>query len=121
MNNSNLCYARRKTTNIKNNNPLDVAKQYVETYSLSFSAARGPEKRLEIKINKLMISQLYIATIIIKARMTQISRQNLQVIVPKCSTDDTPSCRQNNRELKHAPFWDADGKRQWAIFTFNLP
>ena len=98
-----------------------MAKQYVKTYSLSFSAARDPEERLEIKINKLMISQLYIAAIIIKARMTQISRQNLQVIVLKCSTDDTPSCRQNNRELKHAPFWDADGKRQWAIFTFNLP
>ena len=88
--------ARRKTTNIKNNNPLDVAKQYGETYSLSFSATRDPEERLEIKINKLMISQLYIAAIIIKARMTQISLQNPQVIVPKYSTDDTPSCRQNN-------------------------
>ena len=58
MNNSNLCYARRKTTNIQKNNPLDVAKQYVETYSLSFSAAQDSEERLEIKVNKLMISQL---------------------------------------------------------------
>ena len=24
------------------------------------------------------------------------------------------------RELKHARFWDEDGKRKWAIFTFNL-
>jgi len=24
------------------------------------------------------------------------------------------------RELKHACFWDADGNRKWAIFTFNL-
>ena len=27
----------------------------------------------------------------------------------------------DNRELKHARFWDADGNRKWAIFTFNLP
>ena len=26
-----------------------------------------------------------------------------------------------NRELKHARFWDADGNRKWAVFTFNLP
>ena len=25
------------------------------------------------------------------------------------------------RELKRAHFWDADGDRKWAIFTFNLP
>ena len=25
------------------------------------------------------------------------------------------------RELKHARFWDADGNRKWAVFTFNLP
>ena len=25
------------------------------------------------------------------------------------------------RELKYARFWDADGDRKWAIFTFNLP
>ena len=25
-----------------------------------------------------------------------------------------------NRELKHARFWDADGNRKWAFFTFNL-
>ena len=24
------------------------------------------------------------------------------------------------RELKHARFWDADGNRKWAVFTFNL-
>ena len=23
--------------------------------------------------------------------------------------------------LKHAHFWDADGNRKWAVFTFNLP
>ena len=27
----------------------------------------------------------------------------------------------DTRELKHARFWDADGNRKWAIFTFNLP
>ena len=26
-----------------------------------------------------------------------------------------------NRELKHARFWDTDGNRKWAVFTFNLP
>ena len=26
-----------------------------------------------------------------------------------------------SRELKHAHFWDADGNRKCAIFTFNLP
>ena len=25
------------------------------------------------------------------------------------------------RELKHARFWDANGNRKWAVFTFNLP
>ena len=25
------------------------------------------------------------------------------------------------RELKYARFWDADGNRKWAIFTFKLP
>jgi len=25
------------------------------------------------------------------------------------------------RELKHARFWDANGNRKWAIFTFNFP
>ena len=25
------------------------------------------------------------------------------------------------RELKHAHFWDADGNRKWAVYTFNLP
>ena len=25
------------------------------------------------------------------------------------------------RELKHARFWDADGSRKWAVFTYNLP
>ena len=25
-----------------------------------------------------------------------------------------------NRELKHARFWDADGNRKWAVFSFNL-
>ena len=24
------------------------------------------------------------------------------------------------RELKHARFWDADGNRKWAVFSFNL-
>ena len=24
------------------------------------------------------------------------------------------------RELKHARFWDADGNRKWAVFTFNF-
>ena len=28
---------------------------------------------------------------------------------------------RNTRELKHARFWDADGNRKWAVFTFNLP
>ena len=27
---------------------------------------------------------------------------------------------QDNRELKHARFWDADGNRNWAVFPFNL-
>ena len=26
-----------------------------------------------------------------------------------------------NRELKHARFYDADGNRKWAIFSFNSP
>ena len=25
----------------------------------------------------------------------------------------------SNRELKHARFWDADGKRKWAVFPYN--
>ena len=25
-----------------------------------------------------------------------------------------------NRELKHARFWDVDGNRKWAVFSFNL-
>ena len=24
------------------------------------------------------------------------------------------------RQLKHARFWDEDGNRKWAVFTFNL-
>ena len=24
-----------------------------------------------------------------------------------------------SRELKHARFWDADGKRKWAVFPYN--
>ena len=27
----------------------------------------------------------------------------------------------DHRELKQSRFWDADGNRKWAIFTFNLP
>ena len=29
--------------------------------------------------------------------------------------------RGDTRELKRARFWDANGNRKWAIFTFNLP
>ena len=28
---------------------------------------------------------------------------------------------ENNRELKHARVWNADGNRKWAVFTFNFP
>ena len=28
---------------------------------------------------------------------------------------------KHNRELKHTWFWDMDGNRKWAIFTFDLP
>ena len=27
----------------------------------------------------------------------------------------------DSRELKHTRFWDADGNRKWAVFTFKLP
>ena len=32
-----------------------------------------------------------------------------------------PKSLANIRELKHERFWDADGNRKWAVFTFNLP
>ena len=25
------------------------------------------------------------------------------------------------RELKHERFWEADGNRKWAVFSFGLP
>ena len=29
-------------------------------------------------------------------------------------------CSNNNREIKRARFWDADGNRKWIVFPFNL-
>ena len=32
---------------------------------------------------------------------------------------DYPSLHADNRERKHTRFWDADGKRKWALFPYK--
>ena len=34
---------------------------------------------------------------------------------------DVIAANIGSRELKYVRFWDADGNRKWAVFTFNLP